>query len=357
MKFSFDIEDENTRRVKEKNKQQKLMTYAFFAFAGLAILLLIIYFATRTTTTKTTKNTQTTPTKEVTPKKEKVEIVDQKSNERPVAVIVDTDIGSNKLAGIQDSYINYEMLTENGKTKILALYKDTEVGIIGPVAKGDHYFIDYALEHKAVMASFGMTEYTEKLVNSEDYDYINGEVDSAAFMQDKEETAHNIYTSTNRLASMIETKKYKDTSSSWDGFKYSTEEINLEETGGKKASYINLKYSVNETRAYKYDSKNKYYLRFNNEDEDNDRKTNEQLHFKNIIIIYITPDTVPRENILNINTVGKGEGYYVTNGYRIPIKWEKSSQTAKTEFTDEDGKTLKVNDGNTIIQIVPGTEE
>ena len=42
----------------------------------------------------------------------------------------------------------------------------------------------------------------------------------------------------------------------------------------------------------------------------------------------------------------------ITNGYAVPITWEKSSHSAQTVYK-YNGEELKVNDGNTYIQIQP----
>ena len=33
-----------------------------------------------------------------------------------------------------------------------------------------------------------------------------------------------------------------------------------------------------------------------------------------------------------LNNVGEGEGYYITNGYAVPITWEKSSRNSQTVY-------------------------
>ena len=54
-----------------------------------------------------------------------------------------------------------------------------------------------------------------------------------------------------------------------------------------------------------------------------------------------------------IDDVGSGEGYYITNGYARPITWEKSSRQAKTVYKYKDGEEVIVNDDNTFIQVQP----
>ena len=65
-------------------------------------------------------------------------------------------------------------------------------------------------------------------------------------------------------------------------------------------------------------------------------------------------DAYKRQTIENI---GSGEGYYITNGYMVPITWEKSSRSSKTIYKYTDGTELKVNDGNTHIEIHPISED
>lgn len=352
--MKFDIEDNRYRKKKENDRHQKLLIIACLFFATLSIVLIIIYY--NTLNPKINKqNTNTEIKKEdIKPKNESEE--EEKSNVMPLAIMIDGVLGNSIHAGLQDSYVNYEMLSEDGTTKILSLFRTKEIGIIGPVTSLDHSFLNFAKEHKAVIVSYGMTEYAQKLINADNYNYINGKEDPNAFMQDQELSNHNIYTATSKIEDVITEKNYKTKQLS-EVFNYSNNEVNLKDLdGSKKASYINLKYSTNETREYKYDSNNKYYLRSNNGEPDIDRKTNEQLHYKNIIIIYIETDTVARENIIDIDTVGKGEGFFVTNGYEIPIKWEKTSEKSKTVYTYKNGKTLELNDGNTFIQIVPDNE-
>ena len=53
----------------------------------------------------------------------------------------------------------------------------------------------------------------------------------------------------------------------------------------------------------------------------------------------------------NLKNTGSGNGYYLTNGYSIPIKWSKSSRNSRTTYTLENGEELEVSDGNTLIAL------
>ena len=57
-----------------------------------------------------------------------------------------------------------------------------------------------------------------------------------------------------------------------------------------------------------------------------------------------------RQTLSNVGTLN---GYYITNGKSIKITCEKTSRSAQTVYKDLDGNEIKVNDGNTYVQICP----
>ena len=58
----------------------------------------------------------------------------------------------------------------------------------------------------------------------------------------------------------------------------------------------------------------------------------------------------------DIDDVASGDGYFITNGYAVPIRWKKSGRSSKTKYTYLDGSTVMLNDGNTYVQIQPTDE-
>jgi len=85
------------------------------------------------------------------------------------------------------------------------------------------------------------------------------------------------------------------------------------------------------------------------------RQTGEQLTTKNIIIQKVRNYDIKGDQYgrQNLDTVGSGEGYYITNGKCIEIKWSKASRTEKTKYLDGDGKEIVLNPGQTWVQIFP----
>lgn len=86
-----------------------------------------------------------------------------------------------------------------------------------------------------------------------------------------------------------------------------------------------------------------------------DYVTKKQYTTKNIITYKLPNSTISgdQKGRQDVDTVGSGEGYYITNGYAIPITWEKESRSSQTVYKYSNGKEIDVNDGNTYIQIQP----
>lgn len=348
---------------KSTNKRKLLILILTILFIFLATSITMYFYLN--------SNTQTPVVKIPEEKKEtkNLTIFDENSNERPIAVMIDNNVGNNNHIGLQDSYLNYEIIVEGGLTRIMAIFKDKNVSTIGPVRSSRHYFLDYALENDAIYTHYGWSTYAQSDISALKVNNINGLTDETPFWRDKTiQAPHNVFTSISKITASASEKNYKLTTNNWKNFNYNPEEINLsekfknnsyQENESENNSYvlsannISMNYSNSQIRSYKYDSTNKYYLRFMNGASHNDKETGEPLHYKNIIIEKVYNHSIDSYGRQDLTTTGTGEGYFVTDGYAVPINWTKSSRSAKTKYTYKNGEEIELNDGNTFIQIIP----
>ena len=116
-----------------QNKKNIIIGIIFLIIiAGILGYIYLIYSQKEPPKKKKPKNTV---------EEKKLTIVDEDSNARPIAVMIDNNIGNGRHAGLQDSYINYEIIVEGGLTRIMAVFKDKDVDLIGPVRSSRHYFL------------------------------------------------------------------------------------------------------------------------------------------------------------------------------------------------------------------------
>ena len=297
--------------------------------------------------------------KEPEPERPKLQIVDMDSNTRSIAVMIDNHaraIPHHK--GLSDAYLIYEIIAEGGISRLFAIYKDAKTEVIGPVRSARHYFLDYAFENDAVYVHFGHSPKALADISTLKVNNINGIYYDPAFWRDKNISApHNAFTSMERLNNAITKKKYRATTEKEVLLNYSIEAIELNEVENAiLANNITIEYSSSNVVNYEYDPTNKVYKRYARGKPHIDEGTKEQYTFKNIIVyqVYNFPLKVlggsSRQDLAN---TGSGEGYYITNGYAIPITWEKGTRSSQTIYKDLNGEEIKINDGSTFINIQP----
>lgn len=293
----------------------------------------------------------------------KLKIIDEDSKSRPYAVMIN-NISTvwGYQCGLNDAYIVYEIIVEGGYTRLMAIFKDKNLDRIGSVRSSRHYFLDYALENDAIYVHFGWSPQAEsdidKLgVNNINFMSYNGYVRDYSLGL---ATEHTAFTSTDKINSGIEYYGYRNTSDSYKLLNYSVDNVDISTIDGSiPANNIYIDYSPSRNTSFIYDEESKLYKRFQNDIEHIDNITKEQYTAKNIITYQVNNYTISGDDKgrQTIDNIGSGEGYYITNGYAVPITWEKSSRSSKTIYKYNDGTEIKVNDGNTYIQIQPKSKE
>lgn len=288
--------------------------------------------------------------------KEEKSITTFNGTDRPVAVMIDNHKSAMPQSGLNDAYIVYEMIVEGGETRLMALFKGKQLDKIGPIRSARHYFLDYALENDAIYVHYGWSPQAENDITKLGVNNVNGLVQSTSdFWRVKDKSApHNAVSATKNILSIAKAKGYSLESDKKSVLNYVTEEVNLESE--QVANKFSIKYSDYNTVSYTYDSEAKKYLRYSRNTKQVDWDTKEDVFVKNIIITFVRNSTLndgENKGRQTLDNVGTRDGYYITNGKAIKIKCEKKSRKEQTVYKDMQGNEIKVNDGNTFIQICP----
>lgn len=302
------------------------------------------------------------PPKEEDKKQEvikEVKIIDVNSDTRPFAVMINCHNDALPHAGLQNAYIVYELMVEGGITRMMALFKDVDVNKIGSVRSARTQYLDYVYENDAIYVHAGGAEDAIRRINNEGINSFS--VDGQYGMRDtslNRAWEHTLFTSTELLKKATNNNGYSQTTDSGNLLTYQADSLDLSEyTEKKAANNISIKYSDYRTSKYTYDADKKVYLRTMNSTSNVDLVTGKQYEVKNIIVYDVKYSGYCDHGYCayqKIDNIGTGEGYYITEGYAIPITWEKNSKNEKTIYKiKETAKELVVNDGNTYIQIYP----
>ncbi len=340
----------------KNNKKVKVSvivaTISVILVIGVA-LLLFLGSKKDSTLPKITKKDSKTPTIE-----SNLKIVDLNSKTRPYAVMINNLGAARPLqSGLQDAMIIYEMIVEGGLTRYMAVFQDQNTERIGSIRSARHYFLDYALENDAIYVHHGNSPQAAADFKTLNIDRISVDASKTGW-RDKSlnvSTEHTLFTSIAKLNNGLGNKR--KTRNKDFLLNYSETPIDLStKEGAIKANNIEITYSGSVKTSYEYDESAQNYKRSVNGKAHTDYVTKKQYTFKNIITYQVSNTSLndgSGKDRQTLDNIGSGEGYYITNGYAIPITWSKSSRSSQTVYKYKDGTEIDVNDGNTFIQIQP----
>lgn len=340
----------------KNNKKVKVSvivaTISVILVIGVALLLLL-GSKKDSTLPKITKKNSKTPTIE-----SNLKIVDLNSKTRPYAVMINNlGVARPLQSGLQDAMIIYEMIVEGGLTRYMAVFQDQNTERIGSIRSARHYFLDYALENDAIYVHHGNSPQAAADFKTLNIDRISVDASKTGW-RDKSlnvSTEHTLFTSIAKLNNGVGNKR--KTRNKDFLLNYSETPIALStKEGAIKANNIEITYSGSVKSSYEYDESAQNYKRSVNGKAHTDYVTKKQYTFKNIITYQVSNTSLndgSGKDRQTLDNIGSGEGYYITNGYAVPITWSKSSRSSQTVYKYKDGTEIDVNDGNTFIQIQP----
>ena len=347
--------------MKKLSLKGKIILGAIIGAVFLLVIIIILNLIPKKNTSDTPNDNQNQNGNVTEPEKPKLKIMDLDSKSRSYAVMINNHSQARAHhAGLQDAYLIYEIIVEGGLTRYMALFKDQETAKIGSVRSSRHYFLDYAMENDAIYVHWGWSPQAQGDISTYKINNINGLTgEGTYFYRDKTlnvSREHTGFTTMAMLKKAANKYGYRTTSDVTPLLNYQIDELNADDFTDKiPANTVTIKYSSSITDKYVYDTENKVYKRYVNNKEHVDDITKKQNTIKNIITYQVSNSTISGDDKgrQTLNNIGKGTGYYITDGYAVKINWEKTARDSKTVYTYLDGMPLEVNDGNTFIQIQP----
>lgn len=278
--------------------------------------------------------------------------------QKPIAAMVDNESTALPHFGINSADIVYEMMnsTANDRvTRLMVVYKDWgNIEQLGSIRSIRPTNIMVAGEYNAVMCHDGGPFYIDLYFTHDYAQHFSGIFSRVNNGKAREFTE---YICTGDLDKAFSKSSYStEYDQYYEGphFTFSTESKPVKLDGAKEAKKVDLSaaFKHNSSKLNYDDAKQTYS--YNEYGKDHvDGKTGEVLTFKNVILQKCSYNQLDDHGYLVYNVIGEGEGYYLTNGEMIDIKWSKATENGITHFTTADGEELKLNAGMTYIGIVP----
>lgn len=283
---------------------------------------------------------------------------------RPVAIMINNISVSMPQMGISKADVLYECMVEGGITRLMAVVLDYEnLGVIGSIRSSREYYLDLAANHGAIYVHAGGSDQAYREIHARHIDYIDGVNHPAPNMyyydQERRKSMsleHTLMTTGEKIAAGIDYFKYDKTidpeiKGMFHFISYNSEAYTPKDG---EAPHVIVPYTSYHFPQYIYDAGTKLYSRYQYKGQEHiDGETGEILQFKNILILCCThTNTNDEKNHIDVDPVGEGEGYYISNGGYRKIRWVKSTNDSVMVLYDSEGNELQMNVGKTMVNVV-----
>lgn len=299
------------------------------------------------------------------------EIIDKELwKQRPIAIMLPTDKAAQPQYGIGDAGVLYECMEEGDMSRQMAIIENWhDMKTLGNVRSCRDYYVYWAMEWDPILVHFGGPYYLADVVNRDDVHNITGcAVNStssapgcnAFYRTNDKPVPHNAYTSGEKLMAQCENLNYSLTHD-FDNFRaehflYATNGENTlaNAQGSFDAKDISLSKAFPYTKSsLHYDEATGLYNKDLYESPQKDGATGEQLTFENIVIQFTHYEVRDAKGYLSFQCHDdQHDGYYITNGKAVHIRWGKSGDYSPTKYYYDDLTQVEFNPGKTFIAVV-----
>lgn len=288
------------------------------------------------------------------------------AGDRPVAIMVDNAQVALPQRGIASADAVFEMVTEGGITRLMALFADKDaVPQTGPVRSARDQHLQFAMPLNSLIVHIGTSIYAENLLNQYHYDTINGMyLGSTSFWFDETRNGsgygdeHCWYTDAALITAGMTERNISATGASQALFDFVDYNASPVVPTQGDAPDVALSFSDISAVTLTYDAASGKYLKTAYGAPHVDESTGTQLAFDNVLVLFAQVKLKNPEdpnNLVTDFTLTSGQGYYCYGGKYRAVTWEKGSPENPLHLKDESGETVQVNVGKSYVAVV-GTD-
>ncbi len=284
---------------------------------------------------------------------------------RAVAVVINNLNAALPQSGIESADFLYEVETEGGITRFLAVFSDLEnVGAIGPVRSARTFFNNVALSFDAPIVHCGGSVRGRNAYADRDGGKIDSwqHVDEASngsyFYRDQDRLSsgysreHTLFTTGEKLMKAMEAKEFDMEKAVDYGYLFEEEPA----VDGFVANKLTVHFRNSKTTSFTYDAETGLYAARQYGIDHIDANTGNQLKFRNVMVVYTSQSFSHDGEYSRSYYVleGEGEGELAVNGVLTKIKWSRADRNSPFVYTYEDGTPVTLGVGKTYVAIACG---
>ena len=291
------------------------------------------------------------------------EALNEPFTQRPMAVTINNIKQCLPQYGISNADMLFEVETEGGITRCLALFTDvSDTKNVGPVRSTRSYFNNVALSFNAPLVHCGGSQaglaglYGEsgKIQN---WEHVDGRIAGQYFFRDKDRYnnrgyawEHTLFTTGESLAKLMDDNGFNGEKAHENYGLQFAEDVKL---SGTPAKMVKVNFDGSKTTTMTYDEATGVYKAAQYGSDWKDAGVDKTLEFKNLVVLY-TSHWFKNDGTYNrsyYDLVGSGEGQLVIDGQMVPIQWHREKPEDPFTYTLQDGKPVTLGVGKTYVGI------
>lgn len=279
---------------------------------------------------------------------------------RATAVVINNHRQCLPQHGISDADIVFEMETEGGITRLLAIFSDLEnVQSIGPIRSARTFLNHLAVAYNATLVHCGgskegrLGHYSHNGEAIQNWAHLDEIYTPRYFFRDQNRlnggyaAEHTLFTTGQQLL-----QGFKDKGLSQPNSQSTDYGLSFGATPtGKAAGSVTVTFSGGKTTTMQYNSETGKYGFYQYGFLQTDGNTQESVTFSNVLLLktrhWMGPSATDLRSFYDLT--GSGAGYCATGGQLIPIRWSRETLEGPLTFTLEDGTPLNLTPGSTYI--------
>lgn len=281
------------------------------------------------------------------------------SNLTPLCVMIENLAyeGVRPQYGLSEASVIYEVIVEGGITRFMAVFAGPgRIDMIGPVRSARDTYLEFASEYNCSYFHAGGSFTAIQALRRLKMRDVDGLIEYKYFWRERSRYApHNFFTSLDNLRTATKNHHWYDegapTFASW---LFQHADDLMDESALTNATDIQINFGTGYDVSFAYDATSNTYLRKNAGVAHMDAGTKTQLAPHTVIIQHVGAG-IPIEGKGRVNWPVTGEGVVEIfhDGHVYAGRWTKPSRVERTQFVDEDGKSIPLGVGQVWIAIVP----
>lgn len=282
------------------------------------------------------------------------------SGSRPWAIMINNLDKALPQCGVSQADIVYEVPAEGGVTRMMAIFTDiSDVEAIGSMRSIRPYYADIGLSYDAIVVHAGGSEESYSEMSNYSIDHLDGVLGSYAsttFYRDPSRMyygiEHSLFTSGEKLIDAAEGEGFSLEHAA-GGYDYRLSfSDNAANQCDEKADYVLITFNGYKSTSFTYDADTGLYTAYEYGTNYVDGNTNENMTFKNIIVLKTSISVIDDVGRLSVKLTGSGDGYFICGGKRVDITWQRDSNNEAFSYYLADGTKLNLGIGTTYIGIM-----